>query len=536
MRSRSPVAVRSLPRRALLATSAATLVAPGIARGQASRVLKFIPQSDLSVLDPIWSQAYVVRNHAMMVFDTLYGLDGTYRPQPQMAAGHRVEDDGKTWLISLRDGLIWHDGEKVLARDCVPSIRRWGARDSFGQSLMAVTDALDSPDDRTIRFRLKRPFPLLPAALGKAGSNVCVMMPERLANTDPFKQVTEMIGSGPFRYIAKERVPGSLSVYERNAAYVPRPTGTPSFIAGPKIVHVDRVEWHVLPDPTTAVGAMQAGEQDWWEAPTFDLLPLLRKSKNLTVPPPNPLGFLGGLRFNCLQPPFDNPALRRTLLGAVNQQDYMIAAATTDPRNWRIGVGVFCPQSPMASDAGMSVLTGPRDMGAVKRAVAASGYKGEKAVVPVPSDFPNLRALADVGIDMLQKAGINAQPRYTDWGSMLQTLAKMDPVEQGGWSAFFTYWSGLDQFGPAVHVWIRGNGKAAARGWPTSPKLEELRNAWLQADDPAVQKRIAEDIQRQVFVDVPYIPLGQILPTWTYQRIVTDVLQGYALFWNVRKA
>lgn len=155
--------------------------------------------------------------------------------------------------------------------------------------------------------------------------------------------------------------------------------------------------------------------------------------------------------------------------------------------------------------------------------------------MPVPSDFPNLRALADVGVDMLQKAGINAEPRFTDWGSMLQSLVKTEPVAQGGWSAFFTYWSGLDQFDPAVHVWVRGNGRTAARGWPDSPRLEALRDAWLSASDPASQKQIAEDIQRQAFVDVPYIPLGQILPTWAYQRNVTGVLNGYALFWNLRK-
>jgi peptide/nickel transport system substrate-binding protein len=525
-----------LSRRRLLGAAAASLAAPGIARAQASRVLSFIPQSDLSVLDPVWSQAYVVRNHGMMVFDTLYGIDSTYQPQPQMADGHHIDDDGKTWLIRLRDGLAWHDGEKVLARDCVASIRRWGTRDSFGQTLMAATDALDAPDDRTIRFRLKRPFPLLPAALGKAGSSICAMMPERLASTDPFQQVKEMIGSGPFRFIAKDHVAGSMAAYERNAAYVPRADGTPSFIAGPKVVHVDRVEWHVLPDAATAASAMQAGEHDWWEAPTFDLLPLLRAARNLVVPPPTPLGFLGGMRFNHLQPPFNNPALRRALLGAVNQEDFMIAAATTDQRNWRTGVGIFCPQSPMASAAGMEVLTGRRDPAAVKQAVAASGYRGEKAVVPVPSDFPSLRALADVGVDMLQKAGINAEARYTDWGSMLQSLAKTEPVEQGGWSALFTYWSGLDQFDPAVHVWIRGNGRAAARGWPESPQLEALRDAWLSAGDLAAQKRIAEDIQRQAFIDVPYTPLGQILPTWTYQRTISGVLDGYALFWNVRKS
>jgi peptide/nickel transport system substrate-binding protein len=315
-----PTDPSTLPRRRFLATSAVALAAPHVARAQADRILKFIPQSDLSVLDPVWSQAYVVRNHGMMVFDTLYGIDGAYQPQPQMADGHRVEDDGKTWLIALRDGLVWHSGERVVARDCVASIRRWGARDSFGQTLMAATDALDAPDDRTIRFRLKRPFPLLAAALGKAGSNVCVMMPEHLANTDPFQQVKDMVGSGPLRFIAEDHVAGSLVAYERNAAYIPRPNGTPSFIAGPKIVHFDRVEWHVLPDANTAAAAMQAGEQDWWEAPTFDLLPLLRTAKNLTVPAPNPLGFLGGLRFNHLQPPFNNPALRRALLGAVTQQ------------------------------------------------------------------------------------------------------------------------------------------------------------------------------------------------------------------------
>jgi peptide/nickel transport system substrate-binding protein len=531
-----PTTTAPLPRRRFLAASAAALAAPHIARAQGRRVLNFIPQSDLSVLDPIWSSAYVVRNHAMMVFDTLYGMDLAYQIQPQMAAGHRVEDAGKTWLIALRDGLAWHDGEKVLARDCVASIRRWGARDGFGQSLMAATDDLDAPDDRTIRFRLNRPFPLLPAALGKPGSSVCAMMPERLANTDPFKQVSEMVGSGPFRFIAKDRVAGSLVAYERNDAYVPRADGTPSFIAGPKIVHVDRVEWHVLPDPTTAAAAMQTGEHDWWEAPTFDLMPMLRAAKNLTVPPPNPLGFLGGIRFNHLQPPFNNPALRRALLGAVNQQDFMIAAAGTDRENWNTGVGIFCPRSPMASSAGMEVLTGPRDLAAVKRAVAGSGYNGEKVIVPVPSDFPSLRGLADVGVDMMQKVGLNVEARFTDWASMLQILPKTDPVEQGGWSAFHTYWSGLDQFDPAVHVWIRGNGKAATRGWPDSPKLEALRDEWLSAGDLAAQKRIAEDIQRQAFIDVPYIPVGQILPTSVYQSTVTDVLTGYALFWNLRKA
>ncbi|MSP02501.1 MAG: hypothetical protein EXR07_15840 [Acetobacteraceae bacterium] len=84
-------------------------------------------------------------------------------------------------------------------------------------------------------------------------------------------------------------------------------------------------------------------------------------------------------------------------------------------------------------------------------------------------------------------------------------------------------------------VWIRGNGKAASRGWPDSPGLEALREEWLFASDFDTRKRLAEEIQRRVFVDVPYVPVGQFLPRMVHQRTVTDVLSGYALFWNLKK-
>ena len=139
----------------------------------------------------------------------------------------------------------------MLARDCVASIRRWGARDGFGQALLAATDEISAPDDRTIVFRLKYPFPLLPDALAKTPPSMCPIMPERLAATDPYKQVTEMVGSGPYRYKADERVAGSRVVYERNTKYVPRPDGTPDGTAGPKIAHFDRIEWQIIPDAGT---------------------------------------------------------------------------------------------------------------------------------------------------------------------------------------------------------------------------------------------------------------------------------------------
>ena len=160
-----------MKRRTLLATGAAALATPAILRAQGtpggSALLKFIPQSDLTVLDPHWTTAYVTRNHGFMVFDTLYGTDGQYRASPQMVAGHTVDNDGKLWRLTLRDGLRFHDGAPVLARDCVASIRRWGKKDGFGQALLAATDDLSADGDKVIVFRLKHPFPLLPDALGQ---------------------------------------------------------------------------------------------------------------------------------------------------------------------------------------------------------------------------------------------------------------------------------------------------------------------------------------------------------------------------------
>ena len=134
-----------MKRRKFLVASAASLALPSIARAQGKRVLKFIPQSDLAILDPIWTTAYATRNHGYMVFDTLYGQSGEqngFKTTPQMVAGHVIEDDGKTSKLMLREGLLFQDGQKVLASDCVASIRRWGVRDSFGQALMQRTDEI----------------------------------------------------------------------------------------------------------------------------------------------------------------------------------------------------------------------------------------------------------------------------------------------------------------------------------------------------------------------------------------------------------
>jgi len=527
-----------MKRRSLLkrtASGLAALAAPRIAASQEASSLKFKPNADLTILDPVWTTAYSSRYLGLLSYDMLYGMDDGLNPHPQMVAGHVIENDNKLWRLALRDGLRFHDGEPVLSRDVVASIKRWGSRDAFGQVLMAATDEISAASDKEVVFRLKYPFPLLPNALAKSSSYVPVIMPERLIS-DPSKMVTEVVGSGPYRYIAAERVSGARSVWEKFDGYVPRPDGTPQFTSGPKVPRITRIEWTVIPDAPTAAAAVINGEIDWYEDVLYDLIPMLKKAPQVRVTSYNPAGTMGIVRFNHLHPPFNNAAIRRAMLGALIQSDFGIAMAGNDHTLWDDDVGVFCPSSPMASDAGLGVLTCPRDYDKVKRDLAAAGYNGDTVVYLSAADSYPIAQQASVGADMMRKAGMNVDLVTVDFGTWLKRRANPAPPDKGGWNVTDTALPGLDLWDPASHLALRGNGMAAWPGWPTSEALEGLRTQWFAAPDEARRKAICRDIQLQAWHDVPYLPSGRWRDITAYRTNLQDVLNGMPLFYNLSKA
>jgi peptide/nickel transport system substrate-binding protein len=526
-----------ITRRGMVAAAGLGLVAPRLASAQAqARVLRFVPQANLSNIDPVWSTAVVVRNHGLMIYDTLYGLGADFQPKPQMAAGHEVSDEGRRWTITLRPGLRFHDGTPVLARDCVASIARWAKRDVLGQRLDGLLDGMRAVDDTRFEIRMKKAWPGLAFALGKPSANICAIMPERVAQTDPFQQIQDFTGSGPFRFVRDEFRPGDRVIYTRFDGYVSRDEPI-DFMAGGKPVHFDRVEWRVMPDPSTASAALQNNEIDWWETPLADLLPLLRRNRDIVVDLVNGAGNLGVLRFNFLHPPFDNPAVRRAVLPALDQRAFMDAAIGTDPEMSRVPAGAFTPGMPLANDAGLEVLSGPRNLEAARAALRASGYAGQRVAMLSGSDIPVLQNLSEVAADLLRRVGFNVDLQAMDWGTHIQRRTNRGPSDQGGWNAFCTTWEGFDVSVPGSHQPIRGHGAAAWAGWPTIPRLEELREAWFEAPDLAAEKRIAEEMQRVVWQEVPFLPLGQVLPRMAYRRNLTGVVKGGpALFWGVRRA
>jgi peptide/nickel transport system substrate-binding protein len=514
----------------------AASVFPSRTRAAASdkKTLRFIPQTDVQVLDPIWTTAYVTRNHGYMVFDTLFAIDSKFQPHPQMVDKFDISADKLNYSFVLRDGLKWHDGQPVRGADCIASIKRWMARDALGQTLATVISEMKGGDGKDFSIHLKEPFSLLINALAKVSSLAPFMMPERLAKTDPFDQVKEMIGSGPFKFVKEEHQPGNLVVYMKNTDYVPR-SEPADWASGGKVVKLDRVEWHVVPDIATKTAAMQNGEDDWWENPPADVWPILAANSDLQLASLDPLGGTGCLRFNHLFPPFDNVKMRQAVLMVANQADFM-TTFVGDPANWKPCPSFFTCGTPMASDTGSAALTGKRDYDKAKQLIKEAGYNGEKIVVLDAVDQPLIHAEALVVIDELKKLGLNVEYVSADWGTVVTRRASKKPIAEGGWNMFETGWVGADTLDPSVNVMLRANGEKAWFGWPSDDKLEELRTQWLKANESEERQEIAAKIQERAFEVVPYVPTGQFKTQTALRKNLKGYISAPAVFmWNIEK-
>src|ERR1700737_5004690 len=391
----------------VLALSAA-LTSQAIAAG---KTITAVMHSDLRVIDPLFTTAYITRDHGYMVYDTLLATDSNFKIQPQMA-DWKVSDDKLTYTFTLRDGLKWHDGTPVTAEDCAASLKRWGRSDNMGQKLMDFTASIEATDAKTITLKLKEPYGLVLESIGKPSSYVPFMMPKRLAETPAGQQIKEQIGSGPFKFVQPEFPPGVKAVYEKNKDYVPRKEPA-SWTSGAKVVKGDRVDWITMADEQTAVNALQSGDIDFMENPSFDLLPVLAADKELKVETLNKLGFQTLGRMNFLYPPFDNLKVRRAAFMAMNQKD-VLDALVGNPEYYKICGAVFVCGTPQASDVGSESLVKGNGMAEAKKLLAESGYDGTPVVIMAPGDVVTLKAQPIVSAQLLREAGFKVDVQATD--------------------------------------------------------------------------------------------------------------------------
>ena len=511
------------------------LAAPAYSQA-ANRLLRFVPQANLANFDPIWGTQFVVRNASALVWDTLYGIDSTLTPRRQMVESEEVSQDGLTWTFRLRPNLRWHDGEPVRAQDCVASLERWMVRDLMGQMVRAIRQDLVAVDDRTFRLRMSAPYPKLLFALGKANTPVAFMMPERIARTDPFQQITDYVGSGPMRFNRGEWVPGARATFSRFEQYVPRDEPA-SWLSGGKRMMVDRLEWIIQPDAATAGAALQSGEVDWWETPLTDLIPVLRRNRNIRLDVADPLGNVGCLRFNHLHAPFNDPRARQAVAWVMNQADMMRAVVGTEDALWRPMNSFFTPETPNYTEVGSEIMTRPRDAAMARRLLQEAGYNGQPVTMLVAQDIAVTSAMGQVANALLRSIGMNVDFVATDWGTVGARRASREPRERGGWNIFFTWFSGADHLNPASSLGLRAHGDGAWFGWPNDPAVEAARDKWFAAANAAEEKAACEELNRAAMISQPFTPTGFYRAFQAWRSNVSGIVPGpLPWFWGVSKS
>jgi peptide/nickel transport system substrate-binding protein len=497
----------------------------------AETTLKVVMHSDLKILDPIWTTAYIVRDHGYMIYDTLFSEDEKGEIKPQMVDRYDVSPDKLLYTLTLRDGLLWHDGTPVTSEDCVASIRRWAAKDTLGQKMMSFVSSIDVVDAKTFTIKLKEPTALVLMGLGEPSLNVPFMMPKRVAETDPNTQIADFTGSGPFIFKRDEWRPGDETVYVKNNSYKPRPEPA-SGLAGGKVARFDRIEWRAITDHQQAINALLAGEIDFVEAPPHDLLPMALADRNIRALELNTAGFQYYFRPNWLHKPFDNPKVRQALFYAFNQEDFL-RAVVGDPKFYKTCKSYFPCGTPFFTEVGMEGLL-TSDFKKAQALLKEAGYDGTPIVLLHSTDLEVLTNLAPVAKSLMEKAGFVVDMQSMDWQTLVARRAKKEPPNAGGWNAFLTASASADLFNPIVSPGLNSACDKAWPGWPCDPKMEKLRDQFARETDPAKQKAIAEAVQVHATQMVPYIPLGQWTSPSLMRKSLVGVVRGPApVFWNM---
>jgi len=533
-----------MSRRGLIKAAAAlagTVAMPAVIGAQspaaeASGTVKVVPEVDLKVLDPVWTTALITGTHALLVYDTLFAADRRQRVHPQMIEKYARDEDEVTWRFVLRDGLGWHDGTAVTARDCVASIRRWAARSASGKTMMERAERLDVLDDNSFVLKFKEPFGLVPETLGRS---LAFMMRASDAETDPFTQIKTAIGSGPFIFLPDEWQPGAHVAYRRNPHYRPRLEAADGY-AGGKIAKVERVEWTIIPDPATATAALVAGEVDYLTTPVADNLPLMRADPNVVIGVLDPLGWQFHIRMNSLAKPFDDAKARQGLQMLVESQQEAYLAATGMARE----LGKVCLAPFVCGSPGESMIGTERfstyDPGKILSLFKGAGYTGEPLVLMDPTDQSNLHMLAQVLSEHMKKVGLNVDLQAMDWSTLVSRRAIKAPpsTDRGGWHIFPTAWPSATMMDPFINPPLDTScdGKNWF-GWPCDAELAQLRVAYIVARNDGERRQTIEAIQRRFFETAPYAYAGQYFPPVAYRGDRLRGVIGLAapVYWNMEK-
>lgn len=513
---------------------AATLALMWLATPAASQAqtVTAVMHAPLRAVDPVINTAYIVRNYAYMVYDTLLALDSHGNVQPQMASWS-VSEDGKTYTFTLREGLQWHDGTAVTAQDCIASIARWSQVDKMGQVMAASLTDMKPVNAHTFTMTFAAPSDFVLQALSRPSGVAPFMFPKAVAQTPINQAITSTTGSGPFVFDASQYKPGVQAVFHKFAGYVPRAEPADG-LAGGKRVQVDTVRWVSMPDPMTAVSALMGAEIDFIEQLPQDLLPLVESSPDIKLSSYKKQGVQNLVRMNFLQPPFNDLKIRQAALLALGQKE-VLDAQTGNPDAYTICPAVFSCEGSYADSYGADKLLEPQPEKA-KALLAQTGYDGTPVYLLSPTDNIKIAPIGPVVAQQLRKAGFTVNLVSTDWASVIARRASKAAPADGGWNMFATTNVVSDANSPVGFIGITASGDTAWIGWPDVPAIEQARMQFAASHNAEEKKALAHTLQKLVIDHVVMVPMGEtLLKTAARTNIDIGIDAEAPVFWNFTK-
>ena len=494
-----------------------------------AQTLRAVPHAQLKVLDPIWTTAYITRTHGYLVYDTLFGLDENFVPQPQMVDTWTVSEDELEWTFTLRPGLAWHDGAPVTAADCVASLKRWGARDGLGQMLFAQITQIAADSDDTFSIQLSKPFPDMEATLAQMSTSVPFMMPERIAKTDASIPITDPTGSGPYIFSTDAWIPGEMAVYVRNDDYIPRDEPT-SLAAGAKIPFLERIEWVSFPSQDDAIAALINNDIQYLESLSTENIADLEGQDGISVVLADAVGSVGMGVFNHQIPPFDNADIRLAAIAAMHQEDYM-TAAIGDPAYWQVCGSVYPCRTEHAAPTGVATfIKGDRDQ--AREMLAQTQYDGTPVILLDPIDSPVLSAFAGVSLEALADVGFVIDHQEMTWAELVQRRSHKTADDGAPWNMFHTWWLATDLAEP-TRIAFSGDPGNGWIGWPQDAVLEALRADYIAATTDQARTEIAQKIQDRVVSQGNFAILGQFFEPIAFRNTVVGLQRPIQMYYNL---
>ena len=503
------------PAAAVNPTAAPAAAKPGGKMGGTARVALY---SEAPTLDSLWTTAIIVVVPSQHVFEYLFAFDERWDSKPFLAEKLEIGNGGKSYTISLRKGIKFHNGKEMTAEDVIASLNRWGKVSGEGKLVYKVLNEISAPNPQTVKIDLKEPFAPMVVYLTGPNGGGALIMPKEQADKAGTERATEYIGTGPYKFV--EHVPDRHIKVVRYDQYVPREE-PPSAYAGRRTAYFDEILFTPVPDAAARIAGVETGNYQWAEEVTRDEYDRLKGSRDVDAIVVKPLRFQGVV-FNKKQGPMANVKLRQAVQAALDHDEIM--AAAFGPKDfWRIDQSLLPPESIWFSEAGKELFN-KKDLDKAKALVKESGYNGEPVRWLGPADREDYFATAVTGVQQLKNIGINAEVASMDWGAVVK--ARTQPEQYEIFNTGFSFSPEPTQLSFVTAEWP---------GWWVNEEKEKQLAALNAETDQQKRKALWDKMQTLVYQEAPIIKVGEFFGLSIKRKELKGEsipISSWPAFWN----